>query len=275
MKIFKKVFFIALLCCLSFSANAGIFRGGKGSSGVLKKLLEYVKKDMTANVSEQLEQIRRWQQQLEQWRKELAQKVGLGDLELKQTYEEWQNIYRNAQSIYNDIEQMNLKNVLDYKKFANLLLETKSYSDNPRGWEKTDAQMKDWKDKIDKMTENTAKAKDKFTGQLLDITSDKSSQKRRDKSVNNAKSGGATDKQIQQKILNALASLEQLTIEQNEILASKELVAEQVKEVEKQSEEQKRQAEAKKFKEAEDEGAVEVDKHLNKFGSEGKKIGFY
>jgi hypothetical protein len=45
--------------------------------------------------------------------------------------------------------------------------------------------------------------------------------------------------------------------------------------VEKQSEDQKRQAETKKFKEAEDEGAVEVDKHLNKFGSEGKKIGFY
>jgi hypothetical protein len=38
---------------------------------------------------------------------------------------------------------MNLKNVLEYKKFANLLLETKSYSKNPRGWEKTEDQMKD------------------------------------------------------------------------------------------------------------------------------------
>ena len=85
---------------------------------------------------------------------------------------------------------MNLKNVLEYKKFANLLLETKSYSKNPRGWEKTEDQMKDWKDKIDKMT----KVKDKFTGQLLDITNDKTSQKRRAKSLDNAKSGGAIDK---------------------------------------------------------------------------------
>ncbi|MDD7411495.1 hypothetical protein [Fusobacterium gastrosuis] len=275
MKQIRKLVFIMLLFGLSISAVAGIF-GGKGGSGkILKQILEYVKKDMTANVSEQLEQISRWQQQIEQWQKELAQKVGLGDLELKQTYEEWQNIYKNAQSIYNDIEQMNFKNVLDYKKFANLLLETKSYSDDPRGWEKTEEQMKDWKQKIDKMSENTAKAKDKFTGQLLGITNDKTSQERRDKAVNNAKSGGATDKQIQQKILNALASLEQLTIEQNEILASKELVAEQVKEVEKQSAEQHRQAEAKKFSDAEKAGSKEVDDNLKKFGSQGKKIGYY
>ena len=89
---------------------------------------------------------------------------------------------------------MNLKNVLEYKKFANLLLETKSYSKNPRGWEKTEDQMKNWKDKIDKMTKNIAKVKDKFTGQLLDITNDKTSQKRRAKSLDNAKSGGAIDK---------------------------------------------------------------------------------
>lgn len=274
MKQIRKVVFLILLFGLSISTMAGIFGGGS-SGKVLKQILEYVKKDMTANVSEQLEQISRWQQQIEQWQKELAQKVGLGDLELKQTYEEWQNIYKNAQSIYSDIEQMNFKNVLDYKKFANLLLEAKSYSDNPRGWEKTEEQMKDWKQKIDKMNENTAKAKDKFTGQLLGITSDKTSQERRDKAVNNAKSGGATDKQIQQKILNALASLEQLTIEQNEILASKELVAEQVKEVERQKEEQKRQEEAKKFKDKEDEGAKKVNAEMLKIGSEGKKIGYY
>ena len=41
---------------------------------------------------------------------------------------------------------------------------------------------------------NIAKVKDKFTGQLLDITNDKTSQKRRAKSLDNAKSGGAIDK---------------------------------------------------------------------------------
>lgn len=268
----KKIMFVGILLALSsFPLEAGLFGGGGG--GPLDKILEYVEKDMNANVAEQLEQISRWKQQVEQWQKELAQKVGLGDLRLKETYDALEKNYRDAQAIYNDLEQMNLKNVLDYKKFERMLLESQSQYDTSF-LKKTEEDMKVWKKNIDNMSKHTAEAKDKFTGQLLNIQSDSTGEARRKSATENAKSFGATDKQIQQKILNSLSSLEHLMIEQNEVLASQQLVGEQVRELEKQKEEARIQQEKVEVKLEEERGIKDSRKAIPKMGSTGKKIGF-
>lgn len=273
MHVRKKMMFVGLLLALSsFPLEAGWFGGGKGG-GALEKILEYVEKDMTANVSEQLEQIARWKQQVEQWEKELSQKVGLSDSRLKNIYHSWEKNYRDAQAIYNDLEQMNMKNVLDYKKFERMLLEAQSQYDTSF-LKKTEEDMKVWKKNIDNMSKHTAEAKDKFTGQLLNIQSDATGEARRKSASKNAESLGATDKQIQQKMLNSLSSLEHLMIEQNEVLASQQLVGDQVREIEKQKEEARIQKEKFDTKRKEEQGIEDSREAMPKMGTTGKKIGF-
>ncbi|MSS62123.1 hypothetical protein [Fusobacterium sp. FSA-380-WT-2B] len=238
---------------------------------------------MTANVSEQLEQIQRFQQQVQQWQQELtnwdtmlAEQVGLGDLQLMEMYNQWNDIYKNATDMYNSLDQMNLQNALDYKKFAQVLLETKSNYEDTNGWEKTEADMINWKKNIDKMSETLAKNKDKFNGQLLAVSSDKVGKKRRDNAISNAKTTTTTtDKQIQQKMLNSLSSIQQLLIEQNEIIASKELVTEQATEVEKQKNEKAKQNKERKFRKAEEEDGKKLKKEGEKIKTSNRKIGYF
>lgn len=276
MKHLKKLFVL-------FIISSSIIVAKPNYSGLLKELIKITSKNMTSNVSEQLEQIQRFQQQVQQWQQELtnwdtmlAEQVGLGDLQLMEMYNQWNDIYKNATDMYNSLDQMNLQNALDYKKFAQVLLETKSNYEDTKGWEKTEADMTKWKKNIDKMSETLAKSKDKFNGQLLAVSSDKVGKERRDNAISNAKTTTTTtDKQIQQKMLNSLSSIQQLLIEQNEIIASKELVTEQATEVEKQKNEKKKQDEEKKFKETEEKDGEKFEKDAKEIKSNNKKIGYF
>lgn len=276
MKHLKKLFVL-------FIISSSIIIAKPNYSGLLKELIKITSKNMTANVSEQLEQIQRFQQQVQQWQQELtnwdtmlAEQVGLGDLQLMEMYNQWNDIYKNATDMYNSLDQMNLQNALDYKKFAQVLLETKSNYEDTNGWEKTEADMINWKKNIDKMSETLAKNKDKFNGQLLAVSSDKVGKKRRDNAISNAKTTTTTtDKQIQQKMLNSLSSIQQLLIEQNEIIASKELVTEQATEVEKQKNEKAKQNKERKFRKAEEEDGKKLKKEGEKIKTSNRKIGYF
>lgn len=276
MKHLKKLFVL-------FIISSSIIIAKPNYSGLLKELIKITSKNMTANVSEQLEQIQRFQQQVQQWQQELtnwdtmlAEQVGLGDLQLMEMYNQWNDIYKNATDMYNSLDQMNLQNALDYKKFAQVLLETKSNYGDTEGWEKTEADMTNWKKNIDKMSETLAKSKDKFNGQLLAVSSDKVGKERRDNAISNAKTTTTTtDKQIQQKILNSLSSIQQLLIEQNEIIANKELVTEQATEVEKQKNEKEKQNKERKFRKAEEEDGKKLKKEGEKIKTSNRKIGYF
>lgn len=276
MKLFKNLFVL-------FIISSSIIIAKPNYSGLLKELIKITSKNMTANVSEQLEQIQRFQQQVQQWEQELtnwdtmlAEQVGLGDLQLMEMYNQWNDIYKNATDMYNSLDQMNLQNALDYKKFAQVLLETKSNYEDTKGWEKTEADMTNWKKNIDKMSETLAKSKDKFNGQLLAVSSDKVGKERRDNAISNAKTTTTTtDKQVQQKMLNSLGSIQQLLIEQNEIIASKELVTEQATEVEKQKNERTNQEKERELKEKEEKEAKKISDKGQTIKSENKKIGYF